>query len=77
MYGLRPYLQSLFTYWVYFAAALVLYAALLRLLAEALALGATALSARHARGIRRAVEVGGALLYTVGSLALLAAQFLL
>ncbi|WP_395847376.1 hypothetical protein [Cystobacter fuscus] len=76
MYGLAPYLQSFFTYWVYFAAALVVYAAILRVPTEALALGGTWLSPRHARGIRRFVEITCALLYFVGSLALLAVQFL-
>ncbi len=76
MYGLKPYLQSLFTYGVYFAAALIVYAALLRVAAEVLALGGTWLSPRRARGVRRFVEVSVALLYFVGSLALMAFQFL-
>jgi hypothetical protein len=76
MYGLAPYLQSLFTYWVYFLATLVVYATLLRVPAEVLALGGTWLSPRHARGVRRFVEITCALLYFVGSLALLAVQFL-
>ncbi|OJH38922.1 hypothetical protein [Cystobacter ferrugineus] len=76
MYGLGPYLQSFFTYWVYFGAALVVYAAILRVPAEVLASGGTWLSPRRARGIRRFVEITCALLYFVGSLALLAVQFL-
>lgn len=75
-HGLAPYLQSFFTYWVYFGAALVVYAALLRVPAEVLALGGTWLSPRHARGIRRFVEITCALLYFVGSLVLMAVQFL-
>jgi hypothetical protein len=76
MYGLAPYLQSFFTYWVYFGAALVVYAAILRVPAEMLALGGTWMSPRHARGVRRFVEITCALLYFVGSLGLMAVQFL-
>ena len=77
MYGLAPYLQSLFTYWVSFAAMLVLYAALWRLPAEVLTFGATWVSPTHARGVRRFAEVACAVLYYAGSLSLLGAQFLL
>ncbi|MBM7117153.1 hypothetical protein [Archangium primigenium] len=76
MYGLGPYLGSLFTYWVSFIAMLVLYATLWRLPAEALALGATWVRPDQARGVRRFTEVGCAVLYYAGSLSLLAARFL-
>lgn len=76
MYGLAPYLMSLFTYWVYFAAVLLLYAALWRLPAETMALAATWALPSRARGIRLVVEVACGVLYYAGSLSILASQFL-
>ena len=77
MYGLGPYLQSFVTYWAYFFALLVLYATVWRVLSELVAFVGAWSSPRHARGVWRFVEVASAVLYYVGSLALLAAQFLL
>jgi hypothetical protein len=76
MYGLGPYLGSLFTYWVMFIAMLVIYAAMWRVAAEALALFVTWVSPGRARGIRRFTEGVCAVQYYVGSLCLLAARFL-
>lgn len=77
LYGLGPYLRGFGLYWLYMTAALVLFASGLRALAELGALGATLLSPPHARGVRRFVEVGCALLYYAGFLALLTARILL
>ncbi|MET0404093.1 MAG: hypothetical protein ABW123_16900, partial [Cystobacter sp.] len=75
MYGLGPYLLSFFTYWMYFTASLVLFAAFLRVLAEVLAVGGTWLSSRHAKGMRRFVEGSHVLLYFVVPLLFMALQF--
>jgi hypothetical protein len=77
MYGLGPYLQSLFTYWVFFTAVLVLYAVLLRVPAELIALAGAWISPPHARGVRRFGEVARAVLYFAGAPALLVARFFL
>ncbi|PTL85961.1 hypothetical protein DAT35_01615 [Vitiosangium sp. GDMCC 1.1324] len=77
MYGLGPYLQSLFTYWVFFTAVLVLFATLWRVPAELVAFLAAWLSPPHARGVRRFVEGACAVLYYAGFPALIAARFFL
>ncbi|WP_257446842.1 hypothetical protein [Archangium lipolyticum] len=77
MYGLGPYLQSFGTYWAHYTGCLVVYASLLRVLFELVAFVAVWISPRHARGVRRFVEVTCAVLYYVGIPAFMGAMFLL
>ncbi|WP_375765326.1 hypothetical protein NR798_26810 [Archangium gephyra] len=76
MYGLGPYLQSFFTYWIYFTALLVLFASLWRVLSELVAFAAAWISPGRARGVRRFVEVASAVLYYGGFCSLVAWRFL-
>ena len=76
LYGAAAYLKSLAGYLVGTAAALVLYAAAWRILAESLAATATALAPRRARAWRRIAEGICAVAYYIVIPLLLAARFL-
>jgi apolipoprotein N-acyltransferase len=71
-YGLRAYLLGFAIYWATLTIALVLYAAVLRALAEAIAMPATWIAPARADGIRRCVEIADRVLYYGGVPALLA-----
>jgi hypothetical protein len=76
-YGLERYLKSFSGYWISGIAYLLLYAAIWRALAELLAFGATWLSPRRARGVRRFTEIALRVVYYAGIPALLAVRLLL
>jgi len=75
MYGLGPYLKSLAGHWGTFIVQLILFASLWRGVGELVALAGAWLSPRHARGVRRAVEIACRLLYYVGFPALFISRF--
>jgi hypothetical protein len=77
MYGLASYLKSFAGYWGTFILQLVLFASVWRGLGELVALGGAWLSPRHARGVRRVVEVACQLLYYAGFPALFISRFFL
>ena len=74
--GLVPYVGAFGVYWGTTTIYLVLYAGVLRAVAEALALATTAVAPARAAGVRRAVEIAGRVLYFGGVPALLALRFL-
>ncbi|MDI1449320.1 hypothetical protein [Polyangium sp. 6x1] len=57
LFGLGPYLGAFFLRWLGVLGALVVYAGLVRIVAEVLALGATYLIPRRAKGLRRIAEI--------------------
>lgn len=63
MFGLKAYLLAFGIYWVTYTIYLVLYAAGLRAVAEAVVLPATLAAPAQAATVRRAVEVGRRILY--------------
>ncbi len=74
--GLQPYVQSFVTYWAMLIIYLVLYAAVWRGLAEAVALVAAWVAPSRAARVRRAAEIGCRVLYYGGVPALLIRFFL-
>ncbi len=77
MYGLGRYLRSFFVQWSNTAAYLFLYAGCWRGGAELLALGATRLFPRRARGVRRFTEITLRVVYYAGLPGLIAVRLLL
>ena len=74
--GLQPYLSSLVFHWVMALVYLLLYAGLLRVLAETAALVGTWLAPARATGLRRWAERAVALLYYGGVPVMMALMFL-
>jgi apolipoprotein N-acyltransferase len=75
-YGLEAYLLGFAIYWATLTIDLVLYAAALRVVAEAVALPATYLAPARAERVRRVVEVANRVFYYGGVPALLLRHFL-
>lgn len=75
-HGLRAWLLGLGLWWASWALGLVLFAALLRLLVEAVGAGALALDAARARRVRLLLEGGARALYFLGVPAWLALRLL-
>jgi hypothetical protein len=73
--GLGPYLTTLAVYWTTTAIYLLLYASVLRALAEGFALAAAGVAPGRALGVRRAVEIAYRVLYFGGVPVLLALRF--
>jgi hypothetical protein len=74
--GLAAYLRTFGVYWATVTIYVVLYAAVLRAVAEALALIAAWAAPRFAAPVRHAVETASQILYYVGVPLLLALRFL-
>lgn len=77
MHGLGRYLKSFFAQWSNTAAYLFLYAGCWRAVAELLALGATRLLPRRARGVRRFTEMTLRVVYYAGLPGLIGVRLLL
>jgi hypothetical protein len=76
LFGLQAYLRTFVVYWATVTIYVVLYAAVVRGIAEAVALTATWAVPRFAAPVRRAVETAGQILYYGGVPLLLALRFL-
>jgi apolipoprotein N-acyltransferase len=75
-YGLQAYLLGFAIYWATLTIYLVLYAAVLRVVTEAIVLPATWILPSRAAMVRRAVEIGNRILYYGAVLAFLVRLYL-
>lgn len=75
-HGLKAYLLGFGIHWVLYGVYLLLYASVLRALAEAVSLGAAWLAPSYALGVRRSCEIFQRLLYFVGVPAVLILRFI-
>lgn len=76
-FGLQAYLLGFGIYWLLAAIYLLLFAAVLRAIAEAVALPATWALPGWATGVRRSVEIGNRLVYYLAPLALMFVRLVL